>query len=92
MNTTEKTAAVALCRAVREHYLPAKYWFQIPPTIEAALTALERAINAAELRQTLATEDAPAPYRADAAKAAKVPDDEPHTILGQGDTARHLSI
>ncbi len=39
----------------------------------------------------LATEDAPAPYRADAAKAAKVDDAEPHTILGQGDTARHLS-
>lgn len=48
MNYTEKTAAVALCKAVREHYLPARYWFQIPPTIEAALTALERAINAAD--------------------------------------------
>jgi hypothetical protein len=36
------------------------------------------------------TEDEPqAPYHADAAQSAKMPD-EPHTIIGQGDTARHL--
>ncbi len=61
MTTTEKTAAVALCKAVREHFFANH---PMPGHISTALSALERAINAAELgmgREATVAPATPAP-------------------------------
>ncbi len=64
MTTTENTAAVALCRAVRRHFHT--FRADTPLAIADALTALERAINAAELGMG---QETPAPFSQETAPA-----------------------